>query len=121
MKFAVLYARAKAKELDAASLSVLQEAEPTENDPAHAAWGIKINYAAKNTEIKLMTFLHSEADDEVTTQVNLGAKKKKQKLDNTNPTINKVKELIDRLNKKKNKNAIYQCFLIRFNSSSVSK
>jgi hypothetical protein len=27
---------------------VLQEAEPAENDPAHAAWGIKINNAAKN-------------------------------------------------------------------------
>jgi hypothetical protein len=38
---------------------------------------------------------------------NLEAKKKKQRLDNTNPTINEVKELIDRLNKKKN--AINQC------------
>jgi hypothetical protein len=53
MKFVVLYALEKAKELDAASLSMHQEAESTENDSAHAAWGIKIN-TANNIEIKLM-------------------------------------------------------------------
>jgi len=44
------------------------------------------------------------SDTEVTTQATLGAtvqKKKKQKNDLGNPTINKVKELIDSLSKRK--------------------
>jgi len=104
MKFVVLYALEKAKELDPYSLNVLQEAEPTENDPDHALWGIKINNAAKSIESKLITFLCGMSDTEVTTQATLGAtvqKKKKQKNDLGNPTINKVKELIDSLSKRK--------------------
>jgi hypothetical protein len=45
------------------------------------------------------------SDTEVTTQATLGGllfkKKKKQKYDLGNPTINKVKELIDSLSKRK--------------------
>jgi hypothetical protein len=91
MKFVVLYALEKAKELDPYSLNVLQEAEPTENDPDHALWGIKINNAAKSIESKLITFLCGMSDTEVTTQATVGAtvqKKKKQKNDLGNPTIN---------------------------------
>ncbi len=73
MKFVVLYALEKAKELDPYSLNVLQEAEPTENDPDHALWGIKINNAAKSIESKLITFLCGMSDTEVTTQATLGA------------------------------------------------
>jgi hypothetical protein len=89
--------------------------EPTHNDPAKRTWGDKINVAAKNIESKLLGFLSDMYEAEMTTKVT-GAvedatgtqKKKKQKMDLTNPTINKVKELIETLTKNKQKLAILQ-------------
>jgi len=107
-KYVVSFALEKAKELDPTSLKVLREPEPTHNDPANRTWGDKINVAAKNIESKLLGFLSDMYEAEMTTKVT-GAvedatgtqKKKKQKMDLTNPTINKVKELIETLTKNK--------------------
>jgi len=107
-KYVVSFALEKAKELDPTSLKVLREPEPTHNDPANRTWGDKINGAAKNIESKLLGFLSDIYEAEMTTKVT-GAvedatgtqKKKKQKMDLTNPTINKVKELIETLTKNK--------------------
>ena len=103
----VSFALEEAKELDPTSLKVLREPEPIHNDPVNRTWGDKINVAAKNIESKLLGFL-SDIEAEMTTKAT-GAvedatgtqKKKKQKMDLTNPTINKVKELIETLTKNK--------------------
>jgi hypothetical protein len=65
MKFVVLCALEKAKELDPDSLKVRQESESTENDPAHAVWGVKIHFTAKCIERKLITFLCEMSEAEV--------------------------------------------------------
>jgi len=106
-KYVVSFALEEAKELDPTSLKVLREPEPIHNDPVNRTWGDKINVAAKNIESKLLGFL-SDIEAEMTTKAT-GAvedatgtqKKKKQKMDLTNSTINKVKELIETLTKNK--------------------
>jgi hypothetical protein len=101
VKFVVMFAISKAKELAPESYNILLEKEPHENDPAHAAWGFKISNAAKVIKDKLVAFL-LEAKAEVEALAKPAAKKQRRSNNfeqdlKCKPTIAKVREIINEL------------------------
>jgi hypothetical protein len=99
MKFVVVFALSNAEKMAPESYHVLQETEPHENDPAHAARGAKTSNAAKMIEDNLVTSLiKSKAEAaKVDMKEEPAARKQRKNYEQDlkcKPTINKVKEII---------------------------